>query len=155
MFEFIKKFCRETDLQPSSILMTKLDLRVKRPLRQHSELDWPTWDSEAGVIEKMCSSSSLQDKSIAIEIDVDPAILSKAKSGQARLSERHMDSLMDATGSEAWLHYWLLKRGYDPRFLHRIETDVQRENRELREEVAKMRHEREIEMRLVREMRAA
>jgi hypothetical protein len=135
--------------------MNKLDLRVKRPLREHQETDWPTWKNEAGVLERMCSASGLQDKSIAIEIDVDPAILSKAKSGQARLSEQHMDALMDATGSEAWLQYWLLKRGYDPRFLHRIETDVQRENRELREEVARLKQEREIEMRLVRDMRVA
>ena len=136
-------------------MMNKLDLRVKRPLRQHPEADWSTWKNEASVIEKMCSSSGLQDKSIAIEIDVDPAILSKSKSGTARLSEQHMDALMDATGSEAWLQYWLLKRGYDPRFLHRIETDVQRENRELREQVAKMTLEREIELRYARELRVA
>jgi hypothetical protein len=132
-----------------------LDLRVKRPLKTHTEQDWGAWTSEGKVISDTLKNSGLQDKSVAIEISVDPAILSKAQTGQARLSENHMDALMDACGSEAWLQYWLLKRGYDPRSLRRIESDLERENRLLREKLAAVESEREVELRLLSKIRAS
>lgn len=148
-------FGPKSDLQPNSIHMTELDLRVKRPLKTHTEQDWNGWTSEGKVIGDTLKNSGLQDKTVAIEIGVDPAILSKAQTGQARLSEAHMDALMDACGSEAWLQYWLLKRGYDPRCLRRIESDLERENRLLRERMAQMEAEREVELRLFSKIRAA
>lgn len=135
--------------------MTTLDLRIKRPLKSHSDAEWASWTSEAKVIADMMSMCGLQDKTIAIEIDIDPAILSKAQKGGARLSEKHMDALMDACGTEAWLFYWLLKRGYDPRCLRRIESDLERENRELRERLAMVEAERDVELRLLSRIRVA
>jgi hypothetical protein len=135
--------------------MSELELRVKRPLRIIPEGEWSDWTSEGKALSEMIAKSGLQDKSLAIETGIDPAVLSKAKSGQARLSEKDMDALMDACGSEAWLYYWLLKRGYDPRQLHRFETDLERENRMLREKLTAVEHEREIERRFVRELRIA
>jgi len=135
--------------------MTDLDLRVKRPLKTTSEIDWPAWTSEAKVIADTLKNSGLQDKSVAIEIGVDAAVLSKVQTGQARLSEPHMDALMDACGSEAWLHYWLLKRGYDPRCLRRIETDLESENRVLRDRLESIEREREVELRLYSKIRVA
>lgn len=127
-----------------------LQLRVKRPIRGISESEW-TWSSEAAVIASMISTSGLQEKTVAIEIEIDPSTLAKVKQGTARPSEDHIDRIMDATGSEAWLVYWLLKRGYDPRSLRRIESDVERENRELKERLAELQVEREIERRTIRE----
>lgn len=135
--------------------MTQLELRVKRPLRTIPQSEWADWTSEAKVIESMVTKSGLQDKTIAIEIGVDPAVLSKAQSGQARLAEKQMDALMDTCGSEAWMHYWLLRRGYDPRSLHRMESDLERENRLLREKLAEVERAREIERNFVRELRIA
>lgn len=132
-----------------------LDLRVKRPLRSLDLLAVQAIPCESAAIREMLRSSGLQDKSVAIEIEVDNATLSKAQNGQARLSEEAMDALMDACGSEAWLMYWLVKRGYDPSSLRRIESDVERENRQLREQVAKLQEEREIELRLFSKLRAA
>lgn len=132
-----------------------LDLRVKRPLRTIAESEWPDWTTEAKVFSEMAAKSGLQDKTIAIESGIDPATLSKIKSGQARPSENDLDALMDACGSEAWLYYWLLKRCYDPRQLHRMESDLERENRMLRERLVKVEEEREIERRFVRELRIA
>lgn len=134
-------------------MMNTLDLRVKRPLKDHSPSEWSNWASEAKTIADMLKSSALQDKTVALEIGIDPAILSKAQTGQARLSESHMDLLMDACGDEAWLHFWLLKRNYDPRFLHRLETDLQKENRELREKLDAIEKEREVELRLLSKIR--
>lgn len=134
--------------------MNPLDLRVRRPLRQVPQSEWSDWKSEGHVIAEMLSKSGFQDKTIAIEIGVDPAIVSKVKTGQARFSEEGMNDFMDACGSEAWLHFWLLKRGYDPRFVRRIETDLEQENRMLREKLEKVEQERAVEIRLLREIRA-
>lgn len=138
-----------------SAVSQPLELRVKRPLRAVPESEWEDWTSEAKVFSEMVSKSGLQDKTVAIETSIDPATLSKIKSGQARPAEGDLDALMDACGSEAWLHYWMLKRGYDPRQLHRMESDLERENRMLREELARTKQEREVELRLIRDIRVA
>jgi hypothetical protein len=127
-----------------------LQLRIKRPLRAIPESEW-TWQSEAAALASSIATSGLQEKTVAIEAEIDPSTLAKVKQGTARPSEEHLERIMDATGSEAWLFYWLLKRGYDPRSLHRIETDVERENRELKERLARMEAEREVERRTVRD----
>jgi hypothetical protein len=62
--------------------------------------------------------------------------------------------MMDATGSEAWLYYWLIKRGYDPRSLRRFESEIEQRNRELIERLAQLEAEREVELRLFRQLRA-
>jgi hypothetical protein len=49
----------------------------------------------------------------------------------------------------------MLKRGYDPRQLHRMESDLERENRLLREKLERIEQEREVELRFVRELRIA
>lgn len=134
--------------------MSNLELRIKRPLRVLTrETDLSQWKTEASVIASMLKQSGLLDKTIAIETGIDPAVLSKAQSGQARLPEEKMDALMDATGSEAWLYYWMFKRGYDPRYMRRIESDLERENRELREQLELIQHEREVEARLYSRLR--
>lgn len=92
----------------------------------------------------MISLSGLQEKTVAIEAEIDASTLAKVKQGTARPSEDHLDRMMDATGSEAWLFYWLLKRGYDPDSLRRIESDVERENRELRERLAQSEHDKRV-----------
>lgn len=132
-----------------------LELRIARPLRPVTHGDLESATSEAKVISDMIKNSGLQDKTVALEIEIDTAILSKAKSGQARLSESHMDRLMDTCGSELWLLYWLRKRGYNPFDLRRIETDLERENRELRERLNEIEREREVELRLYAKLRTA
>ena len=133
---------------------TALDLRVRRPLRAIPEADLAKLTSEAKAVQYACENSGLQDKAIAVEIGTDAAVLSKAKAGQARLNDDALDALMDATGIEAPLFAMLLRRGYDPRSLRRIESDVERENRELREKLAALEVEREVELRLFRQLRA-
>lgn len=133
--------------------MTSLDLRIKRPLRTHPDTEWPEWISEGRTIKKMIDTSGLLDKSIAVETGIDPAVLSKAQSGTARLNEQQMDALMDACGSEAWLDYWLLKRGYDPRQKHRMKSDIELENEALRDRLKELEREHAIEVRLFKELR--
>ena len=129
-----------------------LSLRVKRPLRAIPEADFAKLTGEAAAIKYAVENSGLQDKSLAYETGTDPGTFSKAKAGQARLNEDALDALMDATGIEAPLFALLLRRGYDPRSLRRIETDVERENRELRERLASMETERAIERATIRDL---
>lgn len=127
---------------------------MKRPLQVVPESDWK-WRSEAAAIASMIARSGLQEKTVAIECGIDASTLAKVKQGTARPSEEHLNAMMDATGSEAWLFYWLIKRGYNPRGLRRFESDLERENRELRERVTAIEAEREVELRLYRQLRSA
>ena len=106
--------------------MTNLALRIKLPPVAIPESDWPKLKSEAAGVKYAIEQTHRQDKSIALDADIDTATLSRAKAGQARLSEKDLDAFMDATASEAPLYAWLLKRGYDPRSLRKLETETER-----------------------------
>ena len=110
----------------------QLDLAVRRDVQPVPEHEW-TWRTEAAALTAMIAHSGLREKSIAIEADIDASTLAKVKQGTARPSEQHLTRLMDATGSEAWLYYWLLKRGYDPHSLRKLESETERALREERE----------------------
>lgn len=116
-----------------SAVSAALKLRVRRPLRAIPEADLAKLSSEARAVQYACENSGLQDKSIAIEIGVDAAVLSKAKAGQARLNDDALDALQDATGIEAPLFAALLRRGYDPRSLRKLESETERHLREAQE----------------------
>lgn len=120
-----------------------LNLRVRRPQRAIPKSEW-SWPTEAAAIASMISLSGLQEKTVAIEAEIDASTLAKVKQGTARPSEDHLDRMMDATGSESWLYYWLIKRGYDPSSLRRFESDVERENRELKERLAQSEHDKRV-----------
>lgn len=108
--------------------------------------------SWASALSLCANKSGLQDKLIAADVGVDNAVWSRFKSGQNAPSGEQLDKLMTRCGNEAPLHWLLLKRGYDPRSLRRIETDIERENRELRERLVAMESERAIERRTIREL---
>lgn len=112
-----------------------LNLRVKRPQRPILESEW-NWKSEAAAIAAMIATSGLQEKTIAIEAGIDASTLAKVKQGTARPSEEHLDGIMDAAGSEAWLFYWLLKRGWDPRSLRKLESETETRARLAEEKLA-------------------
>lgn len=116
----------------------RLELVVKRPLRDVPPSEWG-WKSEAVAIGSMIALSGLKESAIAVDADIDPSTLSKVKQGTARPSEDHLNRMMDATGSEAWLIYWLIKRGYDPHSLRKLETETERALREEREALKRER----------------
>lgn len=109
----------------------------------------PSW---ASALSLCANKSDLHDKIIAADIGVDNAVWSRFKSGQNAPNGEQLDRLMTRCGNEAPLFWLLLLRGYDPRSLRRIESDVERENRELRERLDTVEREREIERRTVRDM---
>lgn len=115
-----------------------LNLRVKRPQRDIPDSEWG-WTSEASAISSMIALSGLQEKTVAIEADIDASTLAKVKHGTARPSEDSLDRMMDATGSEAWLYYWIIRRGYDPRSLRKLETETEIRARLAEEQLAEAR----------------
>lgn len=108
-----------------------------------------TW---AAALSLCANKSGRLDKIIAAEMGIDCAVWSRMKSGQNAPSGEQLCRLMDYADNEAPLFWLLMQRGYDPRSLRRIETDVERENRELREQMQRMQNEREIERRTIRDL---
>lgn len=108
-------------------------LTFKRAPMPVPEADWSKLTTEARAIQYACEHSGMQDKSIAIESNIDGALLSRAKTGDARMSFDALQALMDCTGSEAPLYAMLLRRGYDPRSLRKLETETERQLREAHE----------------------
>lgn len=135
--------------------MDHLELRVIRPLRPIPETDYVRLKSEADAVRYCTEQSGLQDKTIAIEIGVDNATLSRAKLGQVRLSDEAKHALMDASGLEAFVVCDLLRRGYDPRSLRKLETETERALRLAHEEIDRLRAEREITIKVLKDVRAA
>lgn len=120
-----------------------LDLRVKRTQRAIPHNEW-NWKTEAQALASMIATSGLQEKTIAIEAEIDASTLAKVKQGTARPSEDHLDRMMDATGSEAWLYFWLIKRGYDPNSLRRLESETERRARLAEERVSELERDKRV-----------
>lgn len=108
------------------------------------ESDWSKLTSEAAGINYAIDACGLQDKSVAIEIGKDNALLSRAKAGQIRLDDASLHALMDCTGCEAPLYAMLLRRGYDPRSLRKLETETERQLREANERVTALENDKRV-----------
>lgn len=133
----------------------RLDLRVVRPLRRVTNAELAECSTWSKALEAACRASRLQDKSLAIEADIDPAMLSKIQSGQNGIKAEQLFRLMDACGSEFPLLWLLYQRGYDVDALRQRETELQAENRRLREQLEQERRERAVIVQFVREAKAA
>jgi hypothetical protein len=79
------------------------------------------------------------DKTLQQELGVDKAQFSRWQSGTEGVQWSKFTALMDACGNDAPVLWMLHQRGYDLASLRRLESDVERENRLLREEVAALR----------------
>ncbi|WP_269497781.1 hypothetical protein [Castellaniella sp. S9] len=79
------------------------------------------------------------DKEVSIPMGVNKAQFSRWRSGGEGIKWEKLCTLMDACGNDAPLLWMLHNRGYDLSSLRKRETEVERQNRELREEVAALR----------------
>lgn len=79
------------------------------------------------------------DKSLQQQLGVDKAQFSRWQSGQEGIQWGKFTQLMDACGNDVPLLWMLHQRGYDLHSIRRRETETERENRLLREEVAALR----------------
>ena len=76
------------------------------------------------------------------------------QSGSANFPQDKLNLFMDLAGNEAPLLWLAHSRGYDLESLRPLETQLERENRLLREELQRVNSEREVERRLFRDLRA-
>lgn len=66
-----------------------------------------------------------------------------------------LNLFMDIARNEAPLMWLLHSRGYDLRSLRKRETETERELREAKEEITRLKQEREVERRLFRDLRVS
>lgn len=79
------------------------------------------------------------DKELQLALGVDKAQFSRWQSGTEGVVWPKLERLMDTCGNDAPLLWMLHARGYDLHSLRKKETEVERENRHLREENAALR----------------
>lgn len=79
------------------------------------------------------------DKQLALELGTDKGQFSRWLSGQEGIIWPKLAKLMDTCGNDAPVLWMLHQRGYDLASLRRRETEMEKENRLLREEVAALR----------------
>lgn len=108
-----------------------------------------------GAIGLCARAAGLEPKQIQADLHMDKAQWSRWESGQEGIVWPKLSAVMDTCGNDAPLLWMLHARGYDLTSLRKRETETEKENRLLREELAKEKAEREIERKLFRELRAA
>lgn len=79
------------------------------------------------------------DKTLQMELGVDKAQFSRWQSGEEGIKWPKFEHLMDLCGNDAPLLWMLQARGYDLHSIRRKETEVEIDNRRLREENAALR----------------
>lgn len=89
------------------------------------------------------------DKTLQQELGVDKAQFSRWQSGTEGIVWPKFVTLMDICGNDAPLLWMLHQRGYDLKSLRKRESELERENRELREQLETIKHERDVELRLL------
>jgi plasmid maintenance system antidote protein VapI len=94
------------------------------------------------------------DKTLQQELEVDKAQFSRWQSGQEGIVWAKFVKLMDICGNDAPLLWMVHQRGYDLSSLRRQETELERENRLLREELEREKSERAVERRLFADIRS-
>ena len=79
------------------------------------------------------------DKQLQQELGVDKAQFSRWQSGTEGVQWSKFVQLMDKCGNDVPVLWMLHQRGYDLHSLRRRETELERENRLMREEIAALR----------------
>lgn len=92
-------------------------------------------------------------KSLYIELGIDKGHWSRIMSGEAHFPVDKLSTLMDLCGNEAPLLWLVHVRGYDPRQLHKLESELERELRETQDLLAQEREKNQIISRFVKETR--
>lgn len=130
-------------------------LRLPRPL-QHIDHALVLAQPTLLAAIKLCISAAgfERDKQVCGELEIDAGHWSRILTGQAHFPVDKLPALMDFCGNEAPLLWLVHNRKYDLTQLRRRETEYERENRELREQVAQMERDREVELRLLRELKS-
>lgn len=79
------------------------------------------------------------DKALQREMSVDKAQFSRWTSGQEGIIWPKFARLMDVCGNDAPLFWMLHQRGYDLHSIRKLESETEKQNRQLREENSALR----------------
>jgi hypothetical protein len=107
-----------------------------------------------GAIGLCAKAAGLEPKEVQDAIRADKAQFSRWTTDAEGITWAKLSALMDACGNDAPLLWMLHARGYDLSSLRRRESELEKELRVAREELAQERAEREIERKLLRDLRA-
>lgn len=112
-------------------LSIPIEVRPEEVMRKHSL---------GGAIE-LCAELGgyALDKTLQQELKVDKAQFSRWHSGTEGVQWGKFSELMDKCGNDVPVLWMLHQRGYDLHSVRRLESETERENRILREEVAALR----------------
>lgn len=92
-----------------------------------------------GAIDLCAKAAGLVPKQVQDAIKADKAQFSRWTDGKEGIVWPKLVALMDACGNDAPLLWMLHQRGFDLSSVRKRESEVERQNRELREEVAALR----------------
>lgn len=95
--------------------------------------------SLGGAIDLCAKAAGLEPKQLQIDLRLDKAQWSRWTSGQEGVIWPKLAGLMDLCGNDAPVLWMLHSRGYDLSSVRRRESDIERQNRMLREENAALR----------------
>lgn len=93
------------------------------------------------------------DKELQQQMGVDKAQFSRWTSGTEGIVWPKFARLMDACGNDAPLFWMLHQRGYDLASVRKRESEFERKLREAEQIIKDLQHEREVERRLLRDLR--
>ena len=97
--------------------------------------------STLGAAIEMCAEVAgfELDKTLQLKMGVDKAQFSRWQSGAEGITWAKFVNLMDTCGNDAPLMWMLHQRGYDLHSLRKLESETEKQNRLLREEVSALR----------------
>lgn len=90
--------------------------------------------SLGGAIDLCAKVAGLEPKQVVADLKLDKAQWSRWTSGQEGVIWPKLQAVMDLCGNDAPLLWMMQARGYDLSSLRKLETDLERQNRLLREE---------------------
>lgn len=100
--------------------------------------------SLGGAIGLCVKAAGLEPKEVMSDLKMDKAQWSRWESGQEGVIFPKLQAVMDFCGNDAPLLWMNMARGYDLASIRKQETELERELRVAREEVAQLRHDKRV-----------
>lgn len=101
--------------------------------------------SLSGALALAASAAGLDlEKEVHIPLGIDAGHWTRMRTGTAGIQWKQLSAICDLTGNDAPVLWMLYQRGYDLHSLRKRESDIERENRELRERLAQAEHDKQV-----------
>jgi hypothetical protein len=109
--------------------------------------------SLGGAIALCVRAAGFEPKDLQQDLKWDKAQWSRWESGQEGIVWPKLAALMDYCGNDSPLLWMLHARGYDLHSVRKTESETEKALRLANERIAQLEHEREVERRLIRDLR--